>query len=104
MRSLASGSLVALGLAGGLAMASVAAQSPAGTADSHLAAARAAAGQDHVGLFNRLCQPEPSRPAAPAAATATAAAPRPPGPPARSTWEADAVKVFDNLYFVGEKE
>jgi metallo-beta-lactamase class B len=75
----------------------------------HLAAARAAAGADYTGLFNRLCTPEgaiasaitrkpaPSEPARPAA-------PKPVGPPAKSTWSAPPAKVFDNLYFVGEKE
>src|SRR5213079_1347772 len=32
------------------------------------------------------------------------AAPRQPGPPDRSTWYAEPVKVFDNLYFVGQSE
>ena len=104
MRTVAFGSLAALGVAGIVTLAPLSAQSPAGTVDSHVAAARAAAGQDHIGLFNRLCQPEPARPAAPAATAPPAAPPRPPGPPAKATWEADAVKVFDNLYFVGEKE
>ena len=30
--------------------------------------------------------------------------PRPPGPPDRSTWYAEPVKVFDNLYFFGQSE
>jgi metallo-beta-lactamase class B len=98
-------SFVAFGIAAGLAAVPLAAQSPAGTVDSHVAAAKAAAGADHVGLFNRLCTPEPARPAATAsAAPARPATPRPPGPPAKSTWEAPPVKVFDNLYFVGVKE
>ena len=84
-----------------VALAPLAAQSPPDTVDGHVAAARAAARQDHLGLFNRLCMPEPARPAQPPAATQK---PAPPGPPAKSTWEADAVKVFDNLYYVGEKE
>ena len=29
---------------------------------------------------------------------------RPPGPPARDTWHAEPVKVFDNLYFLGQTE
>lgn len=105
MKSTTTGALAAIVLAGGLGLMPVAAQTPSGTVESHVAAARAAAGQDHVGLFNRLCQPEPARPTAAATATPAAATPaRPPGPPAKATWEADAVKVFDNLYFVGEKE
>jgi metallo-beta-lactamase class B len=104
MKPTSTGALAALVLAGGLNLVALNAQTPSGTVDSHVAAARAAAGQDHVGLFNRLCQPEPARPAPAATTSPTATPPRPPGPPARSTWEADAVKVFDNLYFVGEKE
>ena len=76
----------------------------------HVAAARAAAGEEYTGLFNRLCTPEGAIAAAIApkpAATATAkpaVPPRPPGPPDRSTWAAPPAKVFDNLYYVGEKE
>ncbi|MCC6539323.1 MAG: MBL fold metallo-hydrolase [Bryobacterales bacterium] len=67
----------------------------------HLAAAREAAGKEHTGIFEGICtQFAANRPPAP---------PRPPrapnsGPPARDTWHAEPVKVFDNLYFVGEKE
>jgi metallo-beta-lactamase class B len=104
MKTTSTGALAAIVLAGGLNLVALNAQAPSGTVDSHVAAARAAAGQDHVGLFNRLCQPEPARPAQAATTATPATPPRPPGPPARSTWEADAVKVFDNLYFVGEKE
>jgi metallo-beta-lactamase class B len=66
----------------------------------HVAAARAAAGTDFLPLFNRLCVPPA---AAPAAGRAPAPA-RPAGPPPRSSWHADPVKVFDNLYFVGQTE
>ena len=107
--------LIAGGLAFGVALTPLLAQAPGSAASAasaasassaaHVAAARAAAQQDHLGLFNRLCTTE--APAAAPASSATAA-PRPatprPGPPAKATWEADAVKVFDNLYFVGEKE
>jgi metallo-beta-lactamase class B len=66
--------------------------------DAHIAAARKAAGTDHLGLFDRICTaPAP----APAAQTG---APPPQGPPDRSTWHAEPAKVFDNLYFVGEIE
>jgi metallo-beta-lactamase class B len=69
-----------------------------GQADAHVAAARKAAGSDFLPLFNRLCTP--SSPPAPGAAPAGA----PAGPPARSQWYVPPVKVFDNLYFVGEKD
>jgi metallo-beta-lactamase class B len=62
------------------------------TAESHVAAAKAAAGQQHLGLFNAVCAP------------ATDARPAPQGPPARSAWHAEPAKVFDNLYFVGQTE
>jgi metallo-beta-lactamase class B len=79
-------------LAGGL----IAAQ---GTVDSHIAAARKAAGQDFTGVFDRLCTPP-----APPAARGAAAPAAPAGPPARATWYVEPVRVFDNLLFVGEKE
>jgi metallo-beta-lactamase class B len=71
---------------------------------SHIEAARKAAGKEHTAIFEGICaqfaQPAANRPSTPPAA-------RPPartGPPDRSTWHAEPVKVFDNLYFVGEKE
>ena len=70
------------------------------TIDGHVAAAKAAAGSDYAGLVTRLCTP----PAPPAPRNATPAAPRPAGAPARDTWYAKPVKVFDNLYFVGQTE
>jgi metallo-beta-lactamase class B len=72
------------------------------SAEAHVATAKAAAGQDHVGLFDRLCTPPAPRPAA--AATPAPAAPRAAGPPPASDWHVEPAKVFDNLYFVGEKE
>jgi metallo-beta-lactamase class B len=93
---------VALFLAIGVSAAAVTAQSNA--VDAHLAAAKAAAGADFAGVFNRICT-EAVPPSTPAARGGTgAAAPRPPGPPARDTWHADPVKVFDNLYFLGQTE
>src|SRR5437016_1982682 len=63
------------------------------SADAHIAAAKTAAGHEHMGLFNSVCTPTSD--------------PRPPvaqGPPARSEWHAEPAKVFDNLYFVGQTE
>lgn len=69
--------------------------------EAHVAAAKAAAGTDFTGVFNRVCAaPAPPRPAAPAATTPPARS----GPPERSTWYAEPVKVFDNLYFLGQTE
>jgi metallo-beta-lactamase class B len=62
------------------------------TAEVHVAAAKTAAGLEHMGLFNSVCTPTTDpRPAAQ-------------GPPARSEWHAEPAKVFDNLYFVGQTE
>lgn len=82
------------------------AQSTKGDKDAavaaHIEAARLAAGKDHTGIFEGICtqfaQPAQGRP------PASAAVPRPAGNPDRSLWHAEPVKVFDNLYFVGEKE
>src|SRR5262249_11385479 len=79
---------------------SVLAQVANDTPEIHVAAAKTAAGEDYQNLFNFLC---------------TVPGPRgggrggqrqgpPPGPPDRSTWYAEPVKVFDNLYFVGQSE
>src|SRR5690348_2304871 len=73
----------------------IAAKSKADTVETHLAAAKIAAGQDHVFLFSSLC-------AEPAQATQQRPAPAAqPGPPDRSQWHAEPVKVFDNLYLWG---
>ena len=81
------------------ACAMAAAQSVPGTVESHVAAAKAAAGSEYDGLATRLCTPP-----TPPAPRAAPAAPRAPGAPAKETWYAKPVKVFDNLYFVGQTE
>lgn len=97
MRAIAK--LVLAGLvAGGAASPS------AQTGDSpgaHVEIARAAAGQEHLGVFNPLCATPASvpTPAAPAPAQ-----PAVPPTPDRSQWHVEPVKVFDNLYFVGQSE
>jgi metallo-beta-lactamase class B len=65
------------------------------TAESHIAAAKAAAGTEHVALFEGLCERQPGPPPART---------EPREVPERSTWYHEPVKVFDNLYYVGEKE
>jgi metallo-beta-lactamase class B len=81
---------------------------------AHVAAAKAAAGQDWDALFTLLCAPPPAQQqaaqqqaaqqpgasSAPAASAPVAKA----APPARDTWYAAPVQVFDNLYFVGMSE
>ena len=84
-----------------VAIVAIAAQTVPDTVEGHVAAAKAAAGSDYAGIATRLCTP----PAPPAPRPAgTPATPRPPGAPARETWYAKPVKVFDNLYFVGQSE
>jgi metallo-beta-lactamase class B len=67
----------------------------AGAIEAHIAAAKAAAGDHHPYLFNSLCMSPSSGPN-----SGTAAPPS----PDRSIYHVGPVKVFDNLYFVGEKE
>jgi metallo-beta-lactamase class B len=74
------------------------AQSGADAVQAHVALAKAAAGQDHAALFDALCS-EPTPPAA-----ATPSGPEAQASPNRSLWHAEPVKVFDNLYFVGQSE
>src|SRR5437867_7507736 len=68
--------------------------------DTHVAAAKAAARQEHTSLLNLCSVPEPPA----AAPQGQRAAAQPPGPPDRSQWHAEPLKVFDNLYFVGMTE
>ncbi|HZP47404.1 MAG TPA: MBL fold metallo-hydrolase [Vicinamibacterales bacterium] len=71
--------------------------------ERHLAAAKAAAGTDFAGVYNRICsEAVPKAPAEPRAARGST--PRPPGPPPRDTWHAEPVQVFDQLYFLGQTE
>jgi metallo-beta-lactamase class B len=80
------------------------------TPDAHIAAAKAAAGADFENLFQFQCYGP--GPGGPRTATSPAAGPPPqrpagqrlPGPPDKSTWYAEPVKVFDNLYFFGQSE
>ena len=87
------GVLAAAGMAALLGTQAIA--QTTGTVDSHVAAAKAAAGTEHVALFESTCKPASGPPPA-------ASGPRP--VPERDTWHYDPVKVFDNLYYVGEKE
>jgi metallo-beta-lactamase class B len=89
------------GIAGTIAVLGFTSADARQSVETHVAAAKVAAGGDHVGLFNRLCTPPAPRPA-PASAPARSASPA--SPPDRALWHVEPVKVFDNLYFVGEKE
>src|SRR6266478_1506380 len=103
---------IALGLLVGVLV--LTAQDADDTPDAHIAAAKAAAGEDFQNLFNFQCYgPGPGGQRTPLGAAPAAGAQRAkgggggsrqPGPPDRSTWYAEPVKVFDNLYFFGQSE
>lgn len=69
-------------------------------------AAKAAAGTRWMGLYDATCGSDAPAPAPAAAAPAQGAARAGGGrgPPARETWYAPPQQVFDNLYWLGEKE
>ena len=95
MKVQAIGSVSAASLFAALFAVQATAQPTTGTVESHVAAAKAAAGTEHVALFNSLCKP------------ASGPAPAATGPrqtPDRSTWHYEPVKAFDDLYYVGEKD
>jgi metallo-beta-lactamase class B len=92
-----------LGFAIGLCVATASGQSTPDTVDAHVAAAKAAAGQYHIGLFNAVCAAAAQPPVAPQRGQAAAGRGQQP-PPDRAQWYAEPVKVFDNLYFVGQTE
>jgi metallo-beta-lactamase class B len=79
-----------------MAVSMLGGQGATDTPEAHVAIAKTAAGEDYQNLFNFLCAPPAPRRGGPAA-------PRP-GLPDRSTWYAEPVKVFDNLYFLGQTE
>ena len=96
-----------------------AAQAPAGDVDSHVATARAAAGQDYRATFVNLCLPAAPRGGgagaagggrgggAPAGRGGGAPAGRggaAPATPDRAGWYASPYKVFDNLYWLGTRQ
>ena len=86
-----------------LAAALTASAQVTGTVESHVAAAKAAAGADHGALFTRICTQveEMSKPPVPRQAGRGGA---PQGPPPVASWHMAPAKVFDNLYYVGMTE
>jgi metallo-beta-lactamase class B len=80
------------------------AQNAATSVDAHVAAAKAAAGTYHQGIFNSLCAAANLNPASAPQRGGAGRGAAPAGPPDPSTWHAEPVKVFDNLYFVGMTE
>ena len=71
------------------------------TPEAHVALAKTAAGDDYLNLFNFLCAVPVARGGGPGGAGGGG---QRQGPPDRSTWYAEPVKVFDNLYFLGQTE
>jgi len=80
------------------------AQAPASDVDAHVAAARAAAGQEYRGTFVNLCLPAAPRGGGPGAGAAGPRAGGPPATPDRATWYASPYKVFDNFYWLGTRQ
>jgi metallo-beta-lactamase class B len=84
------------------------AQSASSAVDAHIAAAKAAAGQDHAGVFDAACAATSIRPRPgqlqPGTLPGRAPGQREGPAPARDRWYTEPAKVFDNLYFVGERE
>jgi metallo-beta-lactamase class B len=70
--------------------------------EAHVARAKTAAANDFQNLFNFLCTVPAPRSGGPPPPGATAD--KPAAAPARAAWYAEPVKVFDNLYFVGQSE
>src|SRR5262245_19644863 len=105
---------IALGLL--LAVSTLAAQNATDTPEAHVAIAKTAAGEEYPNLFNFLCAAQGARGggapaaaprgggagAAPAAQRGQGGGAQRGGTPDRSTWYADPVKAFDNMYFVGQ--
>jgi metallo-beta-lactamase class B len=83
-------------------------QNAGDTPEAHVALAKTAAGDTYQNLFNFLCAVPTPRGGEPGSGGPGRGGRRgggpPPGPPDRSTWYAEPVKVFDNLYFVGQSE
>ena len=75
-------------------------QEPASEIDSHIAAAKTAAGLDYRATFVNLCFPSP--PPGGGRGAAGLLVPRPAPDPA--TWYASPYQVFDNLYWLGTRQ
>ena len=102
----------ALGLL--LAVSTLTAQDANNIQDAHIAAAKAAAGEDFQNLFNFQCYgpgpggqrtPPGGGPGAqPGQGRGQGGGRGKQGPPDKSAWYVEPVKVFDNLYFFGQSE
>jgi metallo-beta-lactamase class B len=95
MRPCACGAFVALAFLSRLDGQGVIGPSAADTVEAHVAKARLAAGTDWMALLGLCDAPDPTPPADQTPAIEP--------PPPRSEWHAEPAKVFDNLYFLGDK-
>ena len=84
--------------------AAIIGQSAGDTADAHIAIAKALDAQGSTPLFTLCSRPAAAAPATPARGSQPPRGGGAPQPPDRSRWATEPVKVFDNLYYVGEKE
>jgi metallo-beta-lactamase class B len=92
-----------IGTLGALLLAATAySQAPASEVDAHVAAARAAAGQEYRATFVNLCMPAAPRGGGPGPGGPRAGGPPP--TPDRSAWYASPYQVFDNLYWLGTRQ
>src|SRR5689334_7672168 len=78
------------------------AQTPA-EIDSHISAAKAAAGLDFRGTFVNLCLPGGAAPGGARGGAGRAAAGTP-ATPEKAGWYASPYKAFDNLYWLGTRQ
>ena len=111
------GTSILTGTLWALLLGAAAAQAPVNDVEAHVAAARAAAGQDYRATFVNLCFASAPRGGGaggragaagpPAGRGAAAAAGRGAGAPAipdRAGWYASPYKIFDNLYWLGTRQ
>jgi metallo-beta-lactamase class B len=99
--------LLLTGAAALLLGAALGAQAPAGDVESHIAAARTAAGQDFRNTFINLClgsTPPGGGRGAGRGAAGRGGAPAAPATPDRAAWYASPYKIFDNLYWLGTRQ
>jgi metallo-beta-lactamase class B len=96
-------------LGAALAGTTLSAQAPASEIDTHISAARAAAGLDYRATFVNLCfsgaNPALANPAVGRAGGGSAAGGRgPAATPDRAMWYASPYQVFDNFYWLGTRQ
>jgi metallo-beta-lactamase class B len=96
---------ILMGTLGALLVAAAShAQTPAGDVEAHVAAARAAAGQEYRNTFMNLCLPAVPRGGGPGPGPGGPRAGGPPATPERSQWYASPYQIFDNLYWLGTRQ